>query len=303
MQVVFNMKIQDQFDGKIRNDDISKFESGFELILPDSYKSFLLKNNGGRPVPNGFKSLKNEINSQVQFLFGMTSDNNYDLIQNYNSWKNKNDYKKFMPIAIDVTGNLLVIDLSNNGNILLWIHDSFESEFVFIAGAFDKFLAGLLKVDVESSEIDLAIDRQDIRYFEKRIIAGEDINNFVNDFNQKVVFIAALKNKVRLLKFFYSKGASMKLALFNAASNGHFEAVKYLLSLELDVNERDITQNNDTPLIQAAFGGYLDIVKELIKAGAELQAKDSNNQSVLRKAYWSNNDELISYLENLGAQA
>ena len=239
----------------------------------------------------------------MQFLFGMTSDNNYDLIQNYNSWKNKNDYKKFMPIAIDVTGNLLVIDLSNNGNILLWIHDSFESEFVFIAGAFDKFLAGLLKVDVESSEIDLAIDRQDIRYFEKRIIAGEDINNFVNDFNQKVVFIAALKNKVRLLKFFYSKGASMKLALFNAASNGHFEAVKYLLSLELDVNERDITQNNDTPLIQAAFGGYLDIVKELIKAGAELQAKDSNNQSVLRKAYWSNNDELISYLENLGAQA
>jgi hypothetical protein len=35
--------------------DIRRFERDAKLILPPDYQAFLLKHNGGRPVPAGFQ--------------------------------------------------------------------------------------------------------------------------------------------------------------------------------------------------------------------------------------------------------
>lgn len=167
---------------------------------------------------------------------------------------------------------------------------------------FTGFLEGIYSIKIDRSALDIAIASQDIRYFENRLKKGESINDIKNSFNQSVAAAAALYNKVNLLKFFKQQGARLDKALVYAASNGSYEAVKYLLSLGINPDERDEDQNNDTALMQAAFGGYLDVAKELIKHGSDINAKDINQQSVLTKALWSSNDELVKFLQNHGAK-
>jgi ankyrin repeat protein len=63
-------------------------------------------------------------------------------------------------------------------------------------------------------------------------------------------------------------------ALHIAAEVGHTKIVKVLLDAGAEVDAR--TSNDTTPLHQAAQEGHLDIVRELLIAGADLDARDDN---------------------------
>jgi len=296
------IKVYDQFAGKISSIDINKLEYDIGYDLPKFYKDFLSKNNGGRIKPNFFKTIHNEVESSIHFFYGVTQQKIYDIQDCYDRWKQREEPKEYLPIAIDNYGNYIIVDLAfNYGCILFWSHDNPEFRPIEISKDFGSFLKSLCEVTVYHSDLYNAICLQDIKYFEKKIAEGEHIDDIRDEFNQAPVVMAALRNKIKLIKFFRENGSKMDKALFSAASNGHYESVRYLLSVGLDPNERDKEQNNDTALIQAAFGSHLDIVKILIEAGADINARDEHGQSVLRKAYWSDNQELISYLENLGA--
>jgi hypothetical protein len=282
---------------------LSDLEMRIGFSLPEPYKKFLLKSNGGRIVPNNFQTVNNEIESGIHYMFGITDNANYDIESNYNNWAKNNPQRNLVPIAIDSLGNLILLSCSTPTyeSVYIWQHD-LEGNLYLIATDFNSFLKSLYEIKIEQSDLDLAVARQDIKYFENRLLKGENIDDIINEFNQPVVIVAALYNKVGLLKYFKQKGSKLAKALFNAASNGSHEAVKYLLSLGINPDERDEEQNNDTALMQAAFGGYLNVVKELIKMGADINAKDINGQSVLTKALWSGNDELVQYLEKHGAK-
>jgi ankyrin repeat protein len=296
------IKIYDQFNGGNSREKIESLESYIGYSLPESYRLFLFKNNGGRIKPNAFNTIHNEIESLVHFMYGFTQKSNYDIKSNYNRWINGGASVQYLPIATDVWGNDIVLDLvSHHGRVLFWSHNTPELQFIEISGDFDSFFRNIYKITLKESDLDMAIGRQDIKYFDKRVANGEHVDDIKNEFSQTAVIMASLRNKVELLAFFKANGSKMDKALFSAASNGHYESVRYLLSLGVDPNERDIEQNNDTALIQAAYGGNIEIVKLLVEAGADINAKDKYEQSVLAKASWSDNAELIAYLESLGA--
>lgn len=296
------VKITDTFK-KIVSHDITDLEIYLRYSLPESYKKFLLKNNGGRIVPANFRTINNEVESGVQLMFGITEQKIYDIKSNFENWILGNPKNSLVPIALDSIGNIILISCSSPTyeSVYLGQHDA-EGVIFLIASSFNSFLNGLYEIKIKQSDLDLAVARQDINYFENRILKGENINDIKNEFNQTLVVIASLFNKVKLLTYFTGKGAKLNKGLLNAASNGNLEAVRYLLTLGIDPDERDMDQNNDTALIQAAFGGYLNVVKELVKAGADINAKDLNEQSVLTKARWSSNFELVDYLEKHGAK-
>lgn len=286
-----HMKLKEGF-GNIDENEILNFEKIIGEQLPLEYRTFLKENNGGRPKPNIFKTLKGDYETDIQFFFGITSGN-YDLEENFNRLKNiiSIDY---IPIAIDSGGNFVLLNLNTRE---IYFLDWNNKEKYLVTDTFKSFINELYNLKKEVTELDKAINSQNIFYFESLLEKGKQIDSIVNKFNQSIVVIASLKGKYKLLKFFIENGAKYEKALFNACSNGHFEIVKYLLSKGVNPNERDIEQNNDTCLIQACYGGYLEIVKLLLKNGADINAKDINGQSALNKAYWSDNQELIDYLE------
>lgn len=86
-----------------------------------------------------------------------------------------------------------------------------------------------------------------------------------------------------------------------AAANGHYETVKYLLSLvEHDIAVElvnALNESGNTPLHWACYNGHLDIVKLLVEEfGAEVYAKNSSHHDALFEAESNGQTEVGNWL-------
>lgn len=115
-------KINEQ--GKeISKKDIREFEDLIKYKLPNDYKNFLLKYNGGRPEPFIFKVEKfeggeNSIHTFLGFNRETESDN---LLWSYNALKDRLP-DTLLSIGYSDTDDQICLDLSekNFGKIYLW---------------------------------------------------------------------------------------------------------------------------------------------------------------------------------------
>jgi len=93
-------------------------------------------------------------------------------------------------------------------------------------------------------------------------------------------------------------------ALHSAADRGFLDIVKYLVKEGADIEARDIW--NKTPLALAVEQGRFDIVKYLVKEGADINIEDKNGMTPLdlakkNKAKKANHKKVIKYLRSKGA--
>lgn len=95
--------------------------------------------------------------------------------------------------------------------------------------------------------------------------------------------------------------------LYVSAGNGDLTSVKKLLAKGADPNHRYLHLQREfepyeTPIIAAAENGHLDIVKTLVEAGAELEARNTyTSQTALYKAVEHKHRDVIEYLLSKGA--
>ncbi len=115
-------KIDDQ-GKKISEKDIIKFEEVIRHPLPNDYKDFLLKYNGGRPEPFVFKVDKfeggeNTVHTLLGFNREIESDN---LLWSYDTLKDRLP-DTLLSIGYSDTDDQICLDLSENnyGKIYLW---------------------------------------------------------------------------------------------------------------------------------------------------------------------------------------
>ncbi|XP_039277205.1 protein fem-1 homolog B [Nilaparvata lugens] len=91
------------------------------------------------------------------------------------------------------------------------------------------------------------------------------------------------------------EGAS---ALWCAADSGHLNVVKILVKGGANINHP--TLSNSTPLRAACFEGYLDVVKYLTEHGADLTIANIYNNTCLMIAAFKGNRDIVSYLLEKG---
>ena len=143
-------------DVKIDEGTIKVIESFIEAKLPQDYKEFLLKYNGGTPYKGVFQL--NHITSGLAFFYIVNSVNYYsDFVSIYHTLKDRIP-KGFIIIASDVGGNgiLLGLENENRGKIYFWDHeeeveDDEEPDFrnmTFLSKSFTEFVDSLV-VDIE----------------------------------------------------------------------------------------------------------------------------------------------------------
>lgn len=70
--------------------------------------------------------------------------------------------------------------------------------------------------------------------------------------------------------------------LMEAASAGHVDVIKLLISHNADINAQSSTGN--TPLMYACAGGHMEAVKELLLASANVEAHNENGHTPLMEA-------------------
>jgi len=107
-------------------DIIESVEHRLQITLPEDYKQFVLKYDGGYPNPNHFKvDGKVEIFNNLISLDENEHDNIYEVLEDLKD--RLGDH--LIPFAEDGFGNLLCFDYSANKNIVFWDHEKNYGDF------------------------------------------------------------------------------------------------------------------------------------------------------------------------------
>jgi len=132
--------------------DIQTLEKRLGVSLPEDYKAFLKKNNGGRPIPKFFPILgfQNNPVGQVQDFFGIDDPvKSCNLDWNYDVMRGRMLGNLF-PIACEDGGSLICLSLfgSDKGAVYYWnyygeAHPPTYDNVYQIAGTFQGFLDSL----------------------------------------------------------------------------------------------------------------------------------------------------------------
>ena len=122
-------------------DIIESVEHRLQITLPEDYKQFVLKYDGG--YPNHFK-----VDGKVEIFNNLISldENEYDNI--YEILEDLQDRigVQLIPFAEDGFGNLLCFDCSADKNIVFWDHEKNHDDFkesTFVCFSFSSLIGNL----------------------------------------------------------------------------------------------------------------------------------------------------------------
>ena len=136
---------------------VDRLERQSGIALPKSYRSFLLRYNGGRPEPAFFPIRDFDRNpfGAIHFFFGLSRtvrSNNLDW--NISMYRGRMP-RELLPIAGDELGNKICLAVSgtNAGCVYFWDHDHEHlpptyANLYLIASSFEEFLDGIYLEDI-----------------------------------------------------------------------------------------------------------------------------------------------------------
>lgn len=169
----------------------------------------------------------------------------------------------------------------------------------------------------------------DIEGVKKKILKEEMSPNTIDKYGNPAIVVAARESKNKVLKFLADcKDINLKLtnqfgenalmflslngnlefvyylvnekhaavdkdgwtALHYAATKGHLDIVKFLVSKDADIDPD--SPNNTTPLMMAARYGHIHVVKFLLDNGADLSAKNTQDLTAIDFANKFNQNEI-----------
>ncbi|MBK9260298.1 MAG: SMI1/KNR4 family protein [Polyangiaceae bacterium] len=147
-------KIEESY-GMISDANIAALESRLGLVLPDGYRRFLLRNNGGAPVPDAFDVPGwHHVNSRVARFYGIHAGPHSNLEKDCAFFAERLP-PAIIPIADDQGGNIICLGIEGKrrGKIYFWDHeDEFDEHgegrqdygnVYFLANSIDEFLRQL----------------------------------------------------------------------------------------------------------------------------------------------------------------
>ncbi len=222
-------------------------------------------------------------------------------------------------LKVAVTGNCVRMakltiaigaDVNVKGRVYRWTPLAIAAWYGRTEAAQVLIKAGA-KVDAEDEEgrtaLDKAADGGHVRTIAVLIKAGANVNaTRKNAFGPLHYARNAITAKALLKAGANAKamGDYYGTPLHRAASKGKAELVKALIEAGANVNAKIKSglRRGETPLHQAAYSGHTEVVKALIEAGAEANAKDKDSQTPLHKAGYRGNAEVVKLLIKAGAQ-
>lgn len=120
---------------------VRELEETYGIILPELYKKFILKYNGGKTPETEFKL--NGVSSDVEGFYGFGNadpDYHIDCLRASSNW-NEWICSKMFPIATNVFGDYIMISIDNesNGRIYFCCHDK-PLKYIELAEDFSFFV-------------------------------------------------------------------------------------------------------------------------------------------------------------------
>jgi len=218
--------------GKLSSRELQKFELKYALCLPEDYRKFLLKHNGGDPSPTDtidFQENGKTTSSNVQFIYGIHDGEYWASLKWYLENLIRRVVEEGLPIAGDSSGNQYILILRGNseGQIYFWDHE-LETEtpsyqnMSFVAASFSEFLEKLYEyVEPDEAETDRIIRQNDLAGLQKLLESGYDVNKEL-EYGRTLIEYAAIKNCPEIIQMLFEYGAELRNALEYAKKNYEF---------------------------------------------------------------------------------
>lgn len=133
--------------------EVRRFEREHDVVLPSDYRAFLLRHNGGRPIPADFMlTLENEpLHWRVHFFFGLNDPEESCCLRWNYAITSATRPAGTLPIAGDEAGNMLYLrwDEPDQGSVHFGATPSEgrRVRLVRICGSFSQFLDRLHHVE------------------------------------------------------------------------------------------------------------------------------------------------------------
>lgn len=130
-----------KFDNNESDTNVEQLESMYDVILPDDYRKFLCKYNGGKTPETKFKI--NGVASDIQGFYGL---GNAEKAYHFDRFKNSVKMQEWLkcemfPIAFNIFGDHIMISVNNErGNgIYFCCHDN-PAKYIELAADFVSFV-------------------------------------------------------------------------------------------------------------------------------------------------------------------
>lgn len=146
-------------------DKLREAEQELGFSLPDNYKEFLFKNNGGHPIKDSCTLLESYTNNELNFESGIAwffaiYDGEYNnLVRDYLFMKDWRIQPELLTIARDGLGNrfCLCIKGPNQGKVYFWFHENENPEennpwyqnISLVAHSFENFINSLHRFELD----------------------------------------------------------------------------------------------------------------------------------------------------------
>ncbi|WDQ16158.1 SMI1/KNR4 family protein [Rhodopirellula sp. P2] len=282
-------KLRDHF-APTTEAELAKLEKHIGHSLPNDYRDFLLKTNGGvfhDYVVIGDAGVKDvsAVNAgqewaDLKWNFDVTRD-----------WIPSN----LLPVASAPGGDVFAmkLDMPDAGRIYFLYHDM-ENDFgdlPTVAQSFTDFLNGII-LDPEAMEEDKSddpafdlIDRDDIAGLRQQLDNGLNVDHR-GELNKTLLMHAAWKCRLEIMKLLIERGASIDAAdddghrpIFFAVFTHSPDALKMIVSH--GGNPGDFNSDGQSVLMRAVDNPSYRCVEELLRLGADVNYKSPDGETAL----------------------
>jgi hypothetical protein len=293
---------------------LSRVEKQLGITLPEPYRRFLVRHNGGRPRPGTFQfgPVSEPYSGSVVDWFLAVYEGEHNNFEHYFHTYKLNERRlpeNLVPIAHDPGGNLICISVSGKdvGAVYFWDHEREEGppgEAVsLIATSFDDFLAGLGREEGPRAapgprDPFAACEYGDVNALKQLLGQGGSVET-ENEYGRTLMEEAAMYGHVEVLRLLIRRGAALADALEYAVKNGNVEAAEYLLSEGANVNGQ---QGDGGPLHEATLSGQATSVELLLAHGADVNARPKRAPTALELAKKGGHDRIVRMLKKANKQ-
>ena len=140
--------------GPLLQKKLGEFEKQAHITLPNDYRNFLLRYNGGQPTPSFFWIKLQEDGSSIHQFYGLHDDPVFLSLKTFAGKERYGIPESMLPIGDDGTGNYICIGISstNFGKVFFLDHDKHPFHnpnsldgIMELADSFTEFLLSLIE--------------------------------------------------------------------------------------------------------------------------------------------------------------
>ena len=127
--------------------------------------------------------------------------------------------------------------------------------------------------------------------------------NLRNQYGETAIMLASYHGRTDMVKQLYSKGAEIHHAGWNpliyAATNGFLDIIRFLLDAKADIDAT--SPNGTTALMMAVRGNHYTVAELLLERGANVNIRNENGEHSLNWAEKAGYFSIVSLLKKHGA--